>query len=187
MGTWGIQAYENDTACDWLRNFFGDEFPNITDTNKLYSAVIAGLNCKKDWEYICRAAAEILIDFCVELRKYNCDEFYRLVDKAINKLDELSVNKDFIERWISPSKFCADLKKQKEQLIKIKNSELTIKQKKKYINKLGTQCPYCNSDNLNYHPDLSYCENGKILQTVICKDCDKQWQNLYQLKDIKEN
>jgi hypothetical protein len=63
-------------------------------------------------------------------------------------------------------------------------AELTQEQKEYYIEKRGTCCPHCKSDNIIG----GMIEGGSdtAWQIVTCNDCKKQWREVYELSNIEE-
>jgi len=61
---------------------------------------------------------------------------------------------------------------------------LTIMHKQKYINNVGTKCPYCGSENL--HMGDVNTDGGSAWINTECHDCDKEWREIYTLTDIEE-
>jgi DNA-directed RNA polymerase subunit RPC12/RpoP len=57
-------------------------------------------------------------------------------------------------------------------------------QKRRYLKKKGTVCPYCGSRTLQ-RGTFRY-EEIDISQSVTCLDCNKSWENVYRLGEIVE-
>ena len=68
----------------------------------------------------------------------------------------------------------------------MRSKKLDKKNVAKYI-KIGSRCPYCNSDNLNVEVAKSDYDGVRIYQNVSCCDCEKGWTDIYQLIGIHIN
>lgn len=63
---------------------------------------------------------------------------------------------------------------------------ITEKIKAYYLKKRGLRCPYCKSNNISAG-DLAMDEyDGLARQPVACLDCDKQWEDILKLVDLRE-
>ncbi|KKL98896.1 hypothetical protein LCGC14_1819850 [marine sediment metagenome] len=62
----------------------------------------------------------------------------------------------------------------------------TKKQKKEYIDNFGLVCPYCCSRNIEELGMIEFDDDGAPKQDVECYDCDKLWENIYELVNIME-
>ena len=50
---------------------------------------------------------------------------------------------------------------------------------KQYVQKKGTHCPYCNSENIQgQHVEIT---DAFPEQEIICLDCDKEWVDFHKL------
>ena len=66
----------------------------------------------------------------------------------------------------------------------LKFKKLTKDQKKAYIKSRGTRCPYCKSENISANENIQGDDDyGKC--TIICKACNAEWVDIYQLVDIE--
>lgn len=53
------------------------------------------------------------------------------------------------------------------------------------------RCPYCKVDISDMcgpteHSELEPIEDGTIVQTVKCTNCNRRWQDVFQLVDVHE-
>ena len=53
---------------------------------------------------------------------------------------------------------------------------------RKYIDGRGGQCPYCEGTEIG--GGLFDAMDGMAWQVITCPDCDKQWQDIYELHAI---
>ena len=60
----------------------------------------------------------------------------------------------------------------------------TKKQKKEYIKNFGHGCPYCKTRNTDIMGVIYEDDDGATKQDLECYECDKKWQNIYELSDI---
>jgi len=56
---------------------------------------------------------------------------------------------------------------------------ITSEQEKKYIKNKGNQCPVCGSSDIECG-ELN-CDGDTAIQEVVCKDCGKEWKDVYTL------
>lgn len=54
--------------------------------------------------------------------------------------------------------------------------------KQTYIKRKGLSCPFCGSSSIQ--GDFIEVEEGKAFQRMGCTECEKQWQDVYELIDI---
>jgi transposase-like protein len=57
--------------------------------------------------------------------------------------------------------------------------------KESYIKGGGNHCPYCGSQNIEGGDRES--DDWGISQGVYCRDCGKEWTDIYRLVDVKES
>ena len=57
------------------------------------------------------------------------------------------------------------------------------KQKARYM-KDQDRCPYCQSDNINGEGFDVY-DSDTIWQRIICGDCKKEWNDIYQFVNVE--
>jgi len=62
---------------------------------------------------------------------------------------------------------------------------LTKAQKRKYLEKCGNLCPYCNSEGLEVL-GLPRADGKHMTQDIQCFGCGKIWTDIYTLSDIEE-
>ena len=61
--------------------------------------------------------------------------------------------------------------------------QFTREQKERYIQKDGSECPYCHSNNI----DVISRDNDIVISIyVLCNKCSKRWTEYYTLTDIEE-
>jgi alkylhydroperoxidase family enzyme len=60
---------------------------------------------------------------------------------------------------------------------------LTEAQKAAYVAARGLCCPYCASDDLNPHMDLS-ADGPDVTQTVTCASCGEEWVDGFTLTGV---
>lgn len=56
----------------------------------------------------------------------------------------------------------------------------------KYIKCKGMRCPHCLSPMIEAD-DLVLREDGIATQIIICTECNRQWQDVYELQGINED
>jgi hypothetical protein len=61
--------------------------------------------------------------------------------------------------------------------------KFTSKSKEKYIAGLGTECPVCDSDNIE--GQAVEIAGGSASQEVGCLACHSEWIDFYDLSDIE--
>jgi transposase-like protein len=54
-----------------------------------------------------------------------------------------------------------------------------------YKRSLGTQCPYCESRNLEDEAPSEFTGTGDIETKVTCEDCGKSWLEVYRLAGFR--
>jgi len=61
--------------------------------------------------------------------------------------------------------------------------KLTQEQRFLYIERNGSTCPYCESDNIvtTGEVDISWIYG---YQSIACRDCDEEWEDVYKLSGI---
>ena len=66
----------------------------------------------------------------------------------------------------------------------METKELTEERKNIYVQAGGPRCPYCDSSNIEaQNPDF---EGNRVIETVSCNACHKQWLDIYTLTEIQE-
>ena len=68
---------------------------------------------------------------------------------------------------------------------------MTESQRINYLNKLGNQCPYCNSQEViipitYYQQEDDNFFTGKIELLLSCQKCNKYWEEVYKLIDVRK-
>lgn len=64
-----------------------------------------------------------------------------------------------------------------------KKDILTAAQRKKYLKKYGTSCPFCGSKDIEGQSiDIDV---GEATQEVICCKCNKGWYDVYTLTGVE--
>lgn len=61
-------------------------------------------------------------------------------------------------------------------------TEMTKKQRKKYLKNGGGHCPYCESTQVE-GDSYDYAE-GNIYQPMSCNACDETWVDCYHLANV---
>jgi hypothetical protein len=61
--------------------------------------------------------------------------------------------------------------------------QLTDEQKKKYIERGGNRCPFCDSDDIEGTRGVQ-TDSGCAWQDIRCCACNAEWQDIYTLTDI---
>lgn len=55
-----------------------------------------------------------------------------------------------------------------------------------YSQRQGQLCPFCESDEIETIDDLD-ADGDCAWQGVVCRDCEKQWTDLFKLVGFEEN
>ena len=58
------------------------------------------------------------------------------------------------------------------------------KQKKEYIESGYCKCPYCGGENIE--GAMIEVDSGSAYQPVSCNDCNKSWEDVYELVNVEE-
>jgi len=53
-----------------------------------------------------------------------------------------------------------------------------------YVNRGGVHCPYCHSDRLT--GASLQLDGGRVWQKVSCGNCDREWEDRYDLSAVRE-
>ncbi len=65
----------------------------------------------------------------------------------------------------------------------LKKATLITEDKEKYIRKGATECPFCGADNIDrQEPGI---HEGVITVATFCKNCTRDWLEIYPLEDIQ--
>jgi hypothetical protein len=65
-----------------------------------------------------------------------------------------------------------------------KMDKITNKIRKEYLENFGTECPFCESDNIS-SVEWDY-GTGEVWAKVRCYDCKEVWTDVYKLTGIEE-
>lgn len=57
---------------------------------------------------------------------------------------------------------------------------------KDYVDSRGSYCPYCKSKNIEGTGNRDYDDNWAS-NHIVCKDCGKEWDDIYTLTGIDEH
>jgi transposase-like protein len=64
------------------------------------------------------------------------------------------------------------------------NKLLTENQKKNYIQDSGNYCPHCGSENMEHSSGFE-SDYNQAWVSVICRNCEKEWMDIYTLTDVE--
>jgi formate dehydrogenase maturation protein FdhE len=62
---------------------------------------------------------------------------------------------------------------------------ISKERKKKYVEEDWHLCPHCGSSNIHTTSTPDGSEN-LLWVNIICKDCDKEWEDIYKLCDVED-
>jgi hypothetical protein len=63
--------------------------------------------------------------------------------------------------------------------------KLTRERRQKYFRNYGQRCPFCESEDIE-SGKVEIGDYGRIDQLVKCKCCNREWADVYLLKDIED-
>jgi len=56
--------------------------------------------------------------------------------------------------------------------------------RKKYLEKKGVICPYCESDHISANRYEIGIDNENVFVVCSCESCDKKWKDVYEMVDV---
>lgn len=101
MGAWGTGPYDNDSAADW--------FFDLAKTG-IYAMIEHGLNSNSYYEQ--RAAAWLVQRLAVSAFVYDTYKIDEHRNLALDKLQAMLKDQEWIDSWSRPEEIIAELEKQ---------------------------------------------------------------------------
>ena len=105
MGSWGYGPYDNDNAADWFCNL---------DTTGIYVFIEKGLNSNCYQEQ--RAAAWMVQRLAETAYVYSIDKIDEHRKLAVEKLQAMLKDSEWINDWRNPDKIVSEIKKQIDEI-----------------------------------------------------------------------
>lgn len=65
--------------------------------------------------------------------------------------------------------------------------KLSEEQKQTYLDRRGTKCPSCGSDDLEQKTDFSIGDDGYGWIEVSCIACHAEWSDVYKLVKVEQS
>ena len=57
--------------------------------------------------------------------------------------------------------------------------------KESYLASGGTYCPYCGASYIEATGNTQFT-GGSMTETIICRECDREWADIWTLTGVKE-